>query len=278
MSTQQIDLGRYFDRIGYVHGDAPATLETLTQLHTLHAGAIPFENLSPLLGEEVRLDAASLQEKLIHNGRGGYCFEQNLLFLQVLSQLGFDVQGLAARVRWNIPDHVLTPRSHMLILINLNGDRYIADVGFGGITLTVPLRLETDIEQATTHEPFRLLYAEGLYMLEANIRRNWTPLYFFDLQQHHLPDYQVSSWYLSNHPGSQFVSSLMAARPVADGRHALRNNRYTFHPLHGESQSRVLGRFDDFLDTLQSAFAIGSVDVPALQRRFTDLTTAGDPA
>ncbi len=271
ISAAGIDLDRYLERIGYAEDHAPATLDTLTQLHTLHAGAIAFENLSPLLGEAVHLDAVSLQDKLIRRGRGGWCFEQNLLFRHVLDALGFTVQGLAARVRWNIPQHVLTPRSHMLLLVELEGRRYIADVGFGGITLTVPLRIEPGTEQATTHEPFRLLQQNEVYTMEAKIRGAWTPLYFFDLQQHHLPDYQVSNWYLSNHPDSQFVSGLMAARPVAGGRHAMRNNRYSFHPLHGETETRVLTRFDDFFETLETAFGLRSLDVPSLETRFARL-------
>ena len=65
--------------------------------------------------------------------------------------------GLAARVLWNMPDGVVTPRSHMLLLIDLDDDAFVADVGFGGLTLTGPLRLQPNVEQATPHEPFRLM-------------------------------------------------------------------------------------------------------------------------
>src|SRR5450432_1089503 len=97
--SESPDLGAYFRRIAY-EGAAPATLATLTELHALHAAAIPFENLSAFLGEPVKLDLASLEEKLVRGGRGGWCFEQNLLLSHVLIALGFDVTRLAARVRW----------------------------------------------------------------------------------------------------------------------------------------------------------------------------------
>ena len=79
MDGPAIDLDAYFGRIGY-EGEARASLATLSRLHALHAEAIPFENLAAFLGEEIPLDAASLQRKLVAEGRGGWCFEQNLLF------------------------------------------------------------------------------------------------------------------------------------------------------------------------------------------------------
>jgi N-hydroxyarylamine O-acetyltransferase len=96
LTETSIDLDAYFQRIGYT-GERTPTLATLQAIHLRHATAIPFENLTPLLHQPVRLDFASLQHKLVQSGRGGYCFEQNLLLLAVLRVLGFQVTGLAAR-------------------------------------------------------------------------------------------------------------------------------------------------------------------------------------
>jgi len=96
-----IDLDAYFRRVGY-DGPRDASLKTLRDLHYLHPQAIAFENLDPLLGRPVKLDPASLQEKLVEGGRGGYCFEHNTLFAGVLRTLGFTVQEATARVRWSV--------------------------------------------------------------------------------------------------------------------------------------------------------------------------------
>ena len=65
----------------------------------------------------------------------------------------------------------------------LEGGPYIVDVGFGGLTLTGPLRLVPDIEQATPHETFRLLAGDrGEYVLQVLLGGAWKPLYSFDLQ------------------------------------------------------------------------------------------------
>src|SRR5437762_664654 len=123
--TAVFDLDAYCDRIGF-SGQRSPTLETLRGVHLHHTETIPFENLNPLLGWPVHLDAASLQQKLIHSGRGGYCYEQNLLFRYALETIGFKVTGLAARVMWNMPDDVVPPRTHMLLRIDLEGHTYIA--------------------------------------------------------------------------------------------------------------------------------------------------------
>src|SRR5699024_9052065 len=103
----------------------------------------------------------------------GYCFEQNILFGRALNELGFQVTGLAARVRWNVPEDVRTRRSHMLLLIRLNGQRYIADVGFGGMTLTGAILLDTEEAQETPHEPYRIIKENGEYWLEAKVAGQW---------------------------------------------------------------------------------------------------------
>src|SRR5258705_13086230 len=100
--SESPDLGAYFERIGYT-GSAAPSLATLEDLHALHVEAIAFENLSPFLGEPVNLDLASLEAKLVRGGRGGWCFEHNLLFSHVLIALGYDVTRLPARPRWNVP-------------------------------------------------------------------------------------------------------------------------------------------------------------------------------
>ena len=269
LPEHQPDLDAYFQRIGYA-GERSPTLATLQAIHLRHATAIPFENLTPFLRQTVHLDRAALQHKLVQSGRGGYCFEQNLLLHAVLHALGFQVTGLAARVRWNVPDEVVTARGHMLLRVELDGQTYLADVGFGGLTLTAPLALAPGRVQPTPHEPFRIIADGDGYLMQAETGQEWRSLYRFDLQQQYLPDYEVSNWYLSNHPSSHFVTGLMAARPDTDCRYALRNNQLTIHHLKGDSERRMLTTVAELRAVLEDAFhitlpATSELD-PALQR------------
>ena len=271
-----VDLDAYFARLGY-GGSAAPTLATLRNLHALHAEKIPFENLSPFLGEPVRLDPASLQEKLLERGRGGWCFEQNLLLSYVLVDLGFDVTRLAARVRWNVPEGVVTPRSHMLMRVKLPEGDHIADVGFGGLTLTAPLKLQAGIEQQTPHEPHRLAASNGGYAVEAKVAGEWNTLYRFDLHEQQIADYEVSNWYLCNHPDSHFVKGIVAARAAPDRRHALRNTRYAIHLPGGETQKRFIGSVAEYRELLSGPFQIRLPEAPNLDAKLAKLIEANPP-
>jgi N-hydroxyarylamine O-acetyltransferase len=266
----ELDLDAYFGRVGY-DGPATPTLATLSRLHALHAAAIPFENLSPFLGEPVRLDVASLQDKLIARGRGGWCFEQNLLFAHALGRIGFEVTRLAARVRWNVPANVITARSHCLLRVPIEGRDYIADVGFGGQTLSAPLRLEPGIEQATPHEPYRIVASNGGYVLESRLGGEWQALYTFEMHEQQLADYEMSNWYLCNHPQSIFVTGLVAARAGPSERHALRNTRHSIHHRDGRTERRILASAGEMREALEGAFAITLPDAPNLDEKLAAL-------
>lgn len=250
-----MDLDAYFARIGFTGARAP-TLDTLRELHLAHVQTIAFENLNPLLGWRVALDLPSLEEKLVRSGRGGYCFEQNGLLATALRELGFDVTGLAARVLWNAPEDAIRPRSHMLLKIDLGGESYIADVGFGGLTLTAPLRLITDLEQPTPHERFRLVKVDDDFKLQAFIAGAWKSLYRFDLHPQFAVDYEVSNHFTSTHPTSHFRSTLIAARPVPGVRYALSNNQLAIHHIDGPSERRVLANVNEVRQVLESTFGL----------------------
>ena len=276
-TAPSVDLDAYFRRIGY-RGTGGPTLATLREVHALHAESIPFESLSAFIGEEISLDVAALQRKLVHGGRGGWCFEQNLLFSHVLRAMGFDLKTLAARVRWNVPAEVLRPRSHMLLLVQTDEGAHIADVGFGGLTLSAPLRFERGLVQDTPHETFRIVEGTDDYVLEVHIAESWLPMYRFDLRESILPDYEVSNWYLSHHPQSPFVIGITAARNEPGKRHALRDRRYTVHRRGAASEVRQLETVAELKDVLTGPLRIRLPESPELERRLRTLFsgTGGD--
>lgn len=258
-----LDLDAYLERIGY-SGPRTATLDTLALLHALHPAAIPFENLNPLLGWPVALDVESLQRKMIHCGRGGWCFEQNTLFRHALEALGFTVTSLAARVLWNAPPGgPMGPRSHMLLLVDAGGRRYIADVGFGGNVLTGPLRAEPHIEQPTPHESHRLIALGNGFVLEVCISGEWKSLYLFTLEPQFPSDYELSNWYLCNHPSSFFRQLLISARATPEVRLTLRNNSLTIYRKDG-TEKRDLAGEAALRSSLENDFGIRLPDSPEL--------------
>lgn len=219
---REFDLDAYLARVGY-DGPRTPTLDTLRALHRLHPTAIAFENFDPLLKRPVRLDIGALMDKLVSARRGGYCYEHNTLFQTALRTLGFPVASLAARVQWNTPPGADTPRHHMLLRIDLPDGPYIADTGFGRLTLTAPLRLVAGIEQPTPHGLYRLVATGPEFQLQAKLGDEWSPLYQLSLQDQAASDWEVANWYTSTHPESRFIQGLMAARCDEHCRYGLYN-------------------------------------------------------
>lgn len=250
------DLDAYFDRVGY-RGSRSPTRDVLTTLNSLHTRTIPFENLDPLLGRQVKLDVDSLAEKLVHRRRGGYCFELNGLFAHVLVALGFDVTPLAARVRLRVPEATpQTPVSHMLMKVDLMEGPFLCDVGFGGQSPTCPLRLEPNIEQTTPHGTYRLRTLGAGYELDMRTAEGWTALYRFTEEAQSIRDYEVYNWYTSTHPDSFFTRSLVAARVKDAGRIGLFDTSFTVHRPDGPMEQRTLATADEVHEALAQEFGI----------------------
>ncbi len=236
-ASPSVDLDAYFARIGY-DGPREPTLDVLRALHQKHPDAIAFENIDVLLGKAISLDPAAIDAKLITAGRGGYCYEQNGLFKRVLTALGFEVQGLMARVLWMVPDGAPPrPRSHMVLGVKLDGETWLADVGFGGCVLTAPIRLFSDDVQATPNGDFRILpVAElgGERQVQADLSGRWAATY--QVAPSGLwadQDYEQANFYTYAHPSSHFTWSLTAGRVTPTARYALKNNRLTWRDAGG---------------------------------------------
>ena len=251
----KIDVDAYLRRIGW-RGAVSADLATLRGLATAHVAAIPFANLNPLFGLPVDLDLAALQQKLVNDGRGGYCFEQNLLFEAILQEIGFEVTGLIARVLWGHPEDAQTPQSHMLLRIDLAAESWLADVGFGGHVLTGALRLEPDIEQATGHEPFRLLRHAAEWRMQSLARDGWHTLYRFELRATPMIDYVVANHYVSTHPASRFVNNLMLGRTTTDRRLSLFNRELTVRRTGYEPERRNLRDVAELRQVVEHEFLL----------------------
>ncbi len=180
-NQQAMDLAAYLARIGY-DGPHAATHAVLAEVVLRHTLSIPFENIDAFLGQRVSLDPGVVARKLVTSGRGGWCFEQNLLLGNALRALGFEVIDLAARVMWGRPAGVATARTHRLLHVRGGGQEWLADVGFGGQTLTGVLRMDTEDEQATPHELFRLRRMGDERVLESLVCHEWLALCSFGMQ------------------------------------------------------------------------------------------------
>jgi N-hydroxyarylamine O-acetyltransferase len=248
------ELDAYFARIGY-SGPRTPTLATLTGIAGAHTRTIPFENLDVLLGRPIALDPEALVKKLIHDRRGGYCFEQNGLLLLVLETLGFAVTPLSARVRLQRPRDFIPTRTHLFLRVEIAGESWLADVGIGGLSLTAPIRLNTGLEQPTPHEPRRIVREGARLFHQVRLGPEWQDVCEFTLEEMPLVDRELANWWTSTHPTSRFRQLLVAARAESSGvRVVLQNRDFTIRQADGRADTRQLTSPAELLGVLAQHF------------------------
>ncbi len=248
-----MDLDAYFARIGYP-GPREPTRATLAGVLLRHVSRIPFENLDVLLGRPICTDEAAVAQKLVHDRRGGYCFEQNHLLLYALRALGFTAEPMIARVRWQVPAETATGQTHMLVRVMLDGRPWLVDAGMGSLSLTAPLEMIEDREQDTPHDRRRLVRRDAHLLQQVFFAGEWQDVNLFRPEPASAVDLELGNWYSHTHPQAHFRNNLMVARTTADGRHTLLNREFTMRQRDGRAVKRELATPDELLAVLAENF------------------------
>ncbi|WP_030801524.1 arylamine N-acetyltransferase family protein [Streptomyces sp. NRRL S-337] len=264
----QLDLEAYLARIGY-EGDRRPTLETLRALHAAHLCSIAFENLEIVVGRPVLLDLESLQAKMVEQGRGGYCYEQNLLYAAALDRLGFRISGLCARTRMG--ERRIRPATHALLKVELDGADWITDVGFGAEGLLEPLPLRDGVESHQGEWTFGLIHeketetASEAWVLRTRHADDWFDLYAFGTERRFPVDYAVFNHYISTHPRSPFTGQMVVQRPSRDLRRTLIGREYAVTRPDGTREAREVSP-QELPDLLAAEFGLtlSAADAQAL--------------
>jgi N-hydroxyarylamine O-acetyltransferase len=257
--ASSLDLAAYLARIGQAAPGAPDAA-LLRALHRAHATRIPFENLDLMLGRPISVELADIEAKLVRARRGGYCFEQNLLFGTALRALGYAPRPLLARVR--VDGLRVLPRTHMVLVLEADGERVIADVGFGAGGLLKPVPLDPPGEVAIGHWAWRIVREGELHVMQSARAGVWRDLYAFTLEPQLPVDIAVANHYVSTHPDSRFLQILTAQRLSPQARYTLRNRELTVD--RGDAQeTRTLASREEVLRVLAHDFGLAlPVDAP----------------
>ncbi len=256
VDTSGLDLDAYWRRIGFADAPAP-TRECLERLIECHASAIPFENIEVLARRVPKLDLAGLQDKMLRQRRGGYCFEQNRLFRAVLQALGFDAHPMEARIRSGVPADVVTARTHLATRVVLDGVDLLVDVGCGTIAPLAPLVLASRAEQAAGSGFYRFTEVDGELRLQGRGAEGWSDYYQLLPSQPHPIDCEMGNWFVATHPKSMLGQNLLVGRAIAGGRLRLFNRRLsTFVPQHAAPVEQTLQTRAEFADALADGFGL----------------------
>ena len=260
MSSEIFDRDAWLERIGYRGSRAPS-LETLRGLVDAHSAAISYESIDVLLDRAPKLDLDSLQRKMIASRRGGYCFEQNMLFRGGLRALGFDVTSLQARVVRGLAIDAPRPMLHMVLQVNLPEGPHLADVGFGNLAPTAPLKISTDLEQDTPHEVMRFIRMGDELALQSKLGERWEHIYRVVLLPRVDAEYEICNWFTASHPESPYRANLIAARPGPNRtRITLFNARLNVRHANGEVERRILADKAEYREVLAGTFGLDLPD------------------
>ncbi len=243
---------RLLERIGRDAVPAP-DLDGLRRVHRAYAGTVPYDDLAVQLGEVERLDPARLVERIVGERRGGYCFELNAVLATLLEELGFAVTRHEAVVGGE------GPTNHMTLLVDLDGDRWLADAGLGeGFLDPLPLRPgdhrgAAGLTWTLEHEaPGTWWCGQPSWSSFTGFRMALAPVPLATFDAHHAR--------LSTSPDSTFVQTLCVQRPADDRFVSLRARTLTERGPTVDER-RVVGDRGEFATALADVFG---VDVAAL--------------
>ncbi len=254
MDSQDFPLSEYLSRIGLDTAPKP-DLEGLRALHAAQAFSIPFENFDVLLGRNISLETGDLVSKLIRHRRGGYCFELNGIFYRALKALGFEVRQLMARVLYDRPDP--GARTHEVLLVRISGEDWLADNGFGGPGLCLPLPMMPDVIGEQFGERYRLRGDPQLGMvLQRESKGAFIDIFSFNENEVTLDvDIEMANHFTSTWPASTFRLRRMCSLRKAWGRVTLSDMELTIH-RDGESVSRTLRPGPGYIAAMAEHFGI----------------------
>ncbi len=247
----------YLDRIG---AERPEVLDgaALGALHRAHQQAVPFENLSIHLGEQISLDEGELMAKIVARRRGGFCYELNGAFALLLEALGAQVTRVAARV-YGSEGWLSPPFDHLALVVHLPGGSgpWLADVGFGAHS-TYPLRCDSRDAQDDPGGRFALADAgDG----DVVVARDGVPQYRYERRARDLAEFVPTCWWQQTSPDSHFTRSTICSRLTGEGRISL-SGRTLIRTTGGARTEQELGGDGAVLAAYRDHFGIALDRVP----------------
>jgi N-hydroxyarylamine O-acetyltransferase len=219
MRADNFSLQNYFGRIGF-HGEAKADIATIAEIMRCQLHSVPFENLDVQAGKIVSLVPEEIVEKIVDRHRGGYCYEVNGLFSMMLEALGVPFQLVAARP---MTYPVKKPKTHMAIVLALDNEQWLCDLGFGGYGIRAPMRLDLlDVEIKQDFDTYIISKINDReYLLKTIVDGEWMNLYGFDLSPQEWIDFVPANYLNSTHPESIFVQRFLVVLQDKSGRKIL---------------------------------------------------------
>ena len=244
---------QYLDRIGY-KGVIDSSYKTLSHLQKAHLLNIPFENLDIHYNRPIELNIDKIYNKIINNKRGGFCYELNGLFYELLKSLGFNAKIISARV-FDGKSNYGAEFDHLALIVTIGKIAYLVDVGFGEFTFA-PLKIELDILQHDSRGDFVIhKFDEPYLQVNQIIDGQKQAVYIFQNQERRLTEFKAMCNYHQSSPKSHFTQKKLITRPTENGRITLTNKLLKIKE-NDKVEEKVIPNEDAFNSELMRWFSI----------------------
>ncbi|HUR97447.1 MAG TPA: arylamine N-acetyltransferase [Pyrinomonadaceae bacterium] len=248
----------YLDRIGVDSCELQADLRSLKMLQRRHLLSIPFENLDIHWKRPIALDLDKFLTKIVHQRRGGFCYELNGLFDELLRHVGFQTRLISGRV-FNGKEH--GPEfDHAAIIVAIGADEFLVDVGFGAFACE-PLRFVLDEAQQDMNGTFVIRKFNDRYFEVAKLdARDWKGEYIFNDAARQLSDFAQMCDFQQFSSDSHFTKGKVCSIMTETGRKTLTDKNFIVTEG-GEKKEAPVESELEFYNLLLAEFGISSINV-----------------
>lgn len=244
----------YFKRLGIQQTEIETDLENLRLLQKQHLFHIPFENLDIHWKRPIILDTKKFYSKIINEKRGGFCYELNGLFNELLKEIGFQSKIISARVAKKSGEFS-AEYDHLAILTKINDEEFLVDVGFGDFTVE-PLKIVLDVEQIDENGTFLIRkFDENYFEVIKNDGENWNSEYIFKDLARDLAEFTEMCNFHQTSPDSHFTKGKLCSMMLENGRKTLTDKKF-IETKNGIKTETEITSEEEFNLILEREFAI----------------------
>ncbi len=247
-------LQRYLGRINSKIQEP--SLESLSALQREHYEAVPYENIDILLGKALDLNPEIVYKKVVEDGRGGYCFELNGLYAKLLTELGYKFTQRLGRFLLGEAEGFIPMGRHRILVVELDGKKYLTDVGIGCPTPTLPLELAYDKIQVIDNVEYKIV-EDSVFknILKYKHHGVWENYYAFGNEENYDNDFIAPSLYCELSPDSIFNKGTMVHIYTKCGRISMDKNQVK-HFENGKVDVKLISCADEMKKELKDNFRI----------------------
>jgi len=237
-------------------------LQADKETHKAHLYHIPFEDLNIHYNIPIVLKEKNLYQKVVEGHRGGFCYELNGLFKELLKAIGFKTTIISAKVI-NKEGEIGPPFDHAALIIDLE-KRWLVDVGYGGDSFIIPKELTLDIVQKDMHAYYKFTkHNENEWsLMHSEDGENFKTQYIFSFEMQQLENFKPECDRKQTQPDSHFRKNFICTIATPTGRISMINDKFIIK-ANGQKETRFIENEAERLTILREKFDIPIDDLIA---------------